>query len=57
MFIDPRSKNLINELNNYCWDLNKDDYPIDKFNHALDALRYIVTYLTRKGVDKDLGIY
>lgn len=42
--IDPYSKNLIEELNNYAWDKNYDDRPIDDFNHLIDALAYIFTY-------------
>lgn len=38
------SVDLIKELRNYVWAQDKDgrpvNYPIDKFNHALDALRY-----------------
>ncbi len=44
IFIDPNSKDLINEFNNYCWDKNYDDRPIDDFNHGIDAIRYLVTY-------------
>lgn len=44
LFITRRSKNLINELENYRWkqlkDGSYDNTPIDNFNHALDALRY-----------------
>lgn len=41
------SSNLIKELRNYKWredaDGQKDNRPVDAFNHALDALRYAVT--------------
>lgn len=45
--VDPNSVNLQKELQNYVW-LDKVDktIPIDKFNHLLDALRYIAEYLT-----------
>lgn len=47
--VTKRSLNLIDELRNYCYetDLNGNylDKPVDKFNHAIDALRYAVTYL------------
>jgi phage terminase large subunit len=44
MIIDESSIDLIKELNNYCWLEKKSETPIDKYNHALDALRYAVTY-------------
>lgn len=42
--IDPSSTDLINEFNNYCWDKNYDDRPIDDFNHGIDAVRYLLTH-------------
>lgn len=44
--VTKRSLNLIRELRNYKWKENKmtgdiTNEPIDKFNHALDALRYV----------------
>jgi len=44
LIIDEDSTDLIKELNNYSWLEKKSETPIDKFNHALDALRYAVTY-------------
>lgn len=44
LVIDEQSTDLIKELNNYCWLEKKSQTPIDKFNHALDALRYAVSY-------------
>ena len=42
-----QSTNLINELSNYIWmkdkEGNKINKPIDKYNHAIDAIRYAVT--------------
>lgn len=42
--ITRRSKNILDELDNYTWrksrDGGYDNTPIDNFNHALDALRY-----------------
>jgi len=42
--VTSRSKNLINELQNYIWmrdkEGNKINKPIDKYNHAIDAMRY-----------------
>lgn len=44
MFVTKRSLNIIHELRNYTWakdaDGNALNHPIDKYNHALDALRY-----------------
>jgi phage terminase large subunit len=44
MIIDENSIDLIKELNNYSWLERKSQTPIDKYNHALDALRYAVSY-------------
>ena len=44
LIIDPDSIDLIKELNNYCWLEKKSQTPVDNFNHALDALRYAVSY-------------
>lgn len=46
LMVTQRSLNLIYELRNYKWDENKLtgellNVPIDKFNHALDAVRYV----------------
>ena len=53
------SINLINELRNYTWAKDKDNnnlsYPIDKYNHALDALRYAAW--TRFGKQANHGNY
>lgn len=42
--VTKASVNLINELRNYRWATDRNgqtlDYPIDEYNHALDALRY-----------------
>lgn len=44
IFVTKDSLNLISELRNYVWakdaDGNPTNTPIDKYNHALDALRY-----------------
>lgn len=44
LIIDEDSTDLIKELNNYSWLEKKSETPISKFDHALDALRYAVTY-------------
>lgn len=44
MGVTKRSTNLIKELRNYTWDTDKEgnkvNKPIDKWNHAIDAIRY-----------------
>lgn len=46
--ITKTSLNLIKEFNNYKWAVNADgektNKPIDRFNHAIDAVRYYVMY-------------
>lgn len=44
LIVDEDSVDLIKELNNYCWLEKKSKTPIDKHNHALDAIRYAVGY-------------
>lgn len=52
LLVTEDSINLIKELNNYKWKMNRDgdmtNQPIDAFNHAIDALRYIGTYTQSK---------
>ena len=45
---------LIKELNNYSWLEKKSKTPQDKFNHALDAIRYAVGYQLKNPTS---GIY
>lgn len=44
--VTKNSVNLIRELRNYTWECDKEgnptNKPVDKFNHAIDAARYIV---------------
>ena len=53
------SLDLIDEGRNYCWARDKDgnliNEPIDKFNHALDAMRYALW--TKFGKDSGKGQY
>jgi phage terminase large subunit len=56
--VTKRSINLINELQKYTWDKDKKtneklNKPIDKFNHAIDAVRYheMETIGVSRGVD------
>ena len=44
LVIHPESTELIKELNNYCWLERKSSTPVDDFNHAIDAIRYAVSY-------------
>jgi phage terminase large subunit len=44
LVITEDSSELIKELNNYCWLEKKSETPIDKYNHAIDALRYAISY-------------
>jgi len=44
LVIDAESTDVIKELNNYCWLEKKSETPIDNYNHALDAIRYAVSY-------------
>ena len=42
LIIDPKSSNVIQELNNYVWMDRKSNTPIDKYNHLIDAIRYVI---------------
>ena len=44
LIIDEDSTELIKELNNYVWLEKKSSTPIDAYNHAIDSIRYAVTY-------------
>ena len=44
LVITEDSTELIKELNNYCWLEKKSQTPVDNFNHAIDALRYAISY-------------
>ena len=46
--ITPTSNNLIKEFNNYAWNDKKSGVPIDKWNHAIDAVRYALEMLLGK---------
>jgi phage terminase large subunit len=54
IFIDSKCKNTIEEFRNYEWEKDKktNEYinkPIDKWNHSLDALRYLIQEAVGKG--------
>jgi len=42
LIIDPSSLEMIDEFNNYCWDKRKVETPIDKKNHTIDPVRYVI---------------
>jgi phage terminase large subunit len=44
LIVDAESIDLHKEFNNYSWLEKKSNTPIDKFNHAIDAIRYAVSY-------------
>jgi len=49
IIVDPDSKDIITELNEYCWDPNypAGDRPIDDFNHYIDGINYYVVHRHR----------
>lgn len=54
LYVTKRSLDIIREGRNYCWAKDRDgnplNYPIDSFNHALDAARYgAYTHLGARG--------
>lgn len=48
LIVDPKSFNLAAELNNYSWK-ERGEHPIDKWNHLIDAARYIITDRLKEG--------
>lgn len=44
LLVDPSSKNIMRELNNYAFKEGTEK-PIDDFNHAIDSIRYYVTHI------------
>jgi len=55
LLVTSRSTNLIKELRNYTWDVdkqgNKLNKPIDDWNHSIDALRYSIEGLSKKNIN------
>lgn len=53
IIVTPRSKNIKKEFRNYKWNDKKAGIPIDKYNHSVDAIRYICRFLIGKpkGID------
>lgn len=48
IIVCPDSIDIIKELNNYVWSDRKSDTPIDDYNHALDAIGYVVWHAIGK---------
>jgi len=44
IIVDRESEGVIREINNYVWH-ERNERPIDKFNHYIDAIRYSLMYL------------
>lgn len=44
IIVDRGSINIIKELNNYSWSDKASGQPIDKWNHCIDSIRYVVQY-------------
>ena len=42
LFCFKRCTNTVREFQNYSFDKRKDNMPEDKYNHALDAVRYVI---------------
>jgi len=57
LIVDPESTELIKELNNYCWLEKKSATPIDSHNHAIDAIRYAVSYQLENPTRGQYNIY
>lgn len=53
-YVTQGSVNLIKELRNYSWDRDRTgktiNKPIDKFNHTIDAMRYLATAVLSKAI-------
>ena len=44
IIVDRKSNGIIREINNYVWH-ERNQRPVDKFNHYIDAIRYSLMYL------------
>lgn len=53
IIVDPKSTGVIREINNYVWH-ERNQKPIDKWNHYIDAIRYALMYLLQ-GINS--GVY
>lgn len=54
LFIDPYCENLIREFRSYSYK-EKGEVPVDKDNHALDALRYVI--MSEKNISGDNTVH
>ena len=57
LVIHPDSTNLINELKNYAWAKGNVEKPSDNFNHIIDGVRYITTYLVEESHLGDYNVW
>lgn len=48
LIVTENSKNVIKELNNYCWNDKKSGVPKDAYNHGIDSIRYITKKLLNR---------
>jgi phage terminase large subunit len=48
IIVTPSSINIGKELNNYSWANKADEFPVDKWNHAIDSIRYAAMWLRRQ---------
>lgn len=59
IFVTEKSTNLIKELRAYTWDRDKTgkqiNKPIDNFNHAIDAIRYLAMMELKTNLTWDLS--
>ncbi len=53
IIVDRASTGIIREMNHYVW-ADKNETPIDSFNHFIDAIRYALQYLVQ-GINS--GVY
>jgi phage terminase large subunit len=61
--VTQNSYNILKELKNYTWQQDKEgkwlNMPVDRFNHAIDAVRYVVLteILGKNRLRRDLSGY
>jgi len=59
MYVTKRSTNIIRELRQYMWAKDSSgkvlNGPVDAFNHAIDAMRYIATKKLSKSLNKKIS--
>lgn len=48
IIVDQDSSDIVKELNNYTWSDKKSETPIDAYNHALDAIGYVLWHVIGK---------